>query len=303
MFELKSRVSMSITPNKISRLLSHGLGREVQVISLTKLNESSREAPYRIDVQLNGHPRSLVMRCDQRGVGREFSILQALEPLPIKVPQVYIADLEGTTFGVPCFFCDFVEGEPLLNCVLAAELWAEELFIETVITLQSITRKQLKSAADFIEGQETALDILETAYLFFKKQPHPIADHAYNQLKQTLPQLPETRFSNGDLWLENLIVKDNQLSGIIDFEQAGFSDPIYEFLLSFFLKPELQKRGIEEKYCRRMGFDPDLLQWYRGLEFFDSLHWVIRLNETYGEHTAESLCRDLEIWLDHQSKY
>ena len=68
------------------------------------------------------------------------------------------------------------------------------------------------------------------------------------------PDLPEIHFSNGDLWPENLLVRDRRLVAVIDWQHAGFSDPIFEFLLPFFLVPELRGRGIEERYCERMGF-------------------------------------------------
>jgi len=47
-----------------------------------------------------------------------------------------------------------------------------------------------------------------------------------------------------------------------------------------------------------MGFDPEMLRWYHGLEFFDSLRWVLRTGKPYGIHTAESLERDLARWLE-----
>jgi aminoglycoside phosphotransferase (APT) family kinase protein len=110
--------------------------------------------------------------------------------------------------------------------------------------------------------------------------------------------LPEVRFSNGDLWPDNLIVRDQQLAGVIDFTNAGFSDPIYEFLLPFFVAPELRGRGIEERYFRRMGFDPDTLSWYHGLEYFDTWHWVRSTGEPFVQYTAERLVAALERWLD-----
>ena len=112
-----------------------------------------------------------------------------------------------------------------------------------------------------------------------------------------MPPLPACRFSNGDLWPDNLLVRDGRLVGVIDWANAAFGDPIYEFMLLFFLQPELRPRGIVERYCRRMGFDPALLPWYDGLELLDSWHWVRLLGEPYGQHTDESLAADLARWL------
>ena len=106
---------------------------------------------------------------------------------------------------------------------------------------------------------------------------------------------------SGDLWLENFIVKDQRLAGVIDFANASFSDPVYEFLLSFFVAPELGGRGIEARYCRRMGYDPAMLPWYHGLEYFDTLRWVLTTGENFVHHTKESLEADLRVWLDQRS--
>ena len=113
-----------------------------------------------------------------------------------------------------------------------------------------------------------------------------------------MPKLPAVRFSNGDLWLENFIVRDRKLTGVIDFPGAVFSDPIFEFLLSFFASPQLQGRGIETRYCRQNGYDPSILDWYHGLEYFDTWRWVLATGEGFVHHTAESLEIDLQNWLD-----
>jgi hypothetical protein len=47
-----------------------------------------------------------------------------------------------------------------------------------------------------------------------------------------------------------------------------------------------------------MGFDPAALAGHHGLEFFDSLRWVLKLGQPYEIRTAESLQRDLAQWLE-----
>lgn len=54
---------------------------------------------------------------------------------------------------------------------------------------------------------------------------------------------------------------------------------------------------MEERFCRHKGIDPSALSWYHGLEFFDSLRWVMKAGKPYEMHTEESLRADLERWL------
>jgi aminoglycoside phosphotransferase (APT) family kinase protein len=288
---------------RCEQYLGRHLGSQVRLLRAERLQKSTRDAPWRLDVDLDGTARSYVLRLDSRNIKHEVEVLRAIEPLPIPAPRAYGWDPEGRALGMACFFYDFVEGESLLGPMLTGEPWAEELYIDTVCALQSVSRDQLLAAADLFEDSESAADVLEDAYAYFQANPDPLADAAYTRLKETLPALPEPRFSNGDLWPDNLIVRDGRLAGIIDWTWAGFSDPIFEFLLPFFLRPELRGRGIEVRYCQRMGFDPELLPWYHGLELFDSWRWVLRTGQPYEQHTAESLPADLARWLEELASW
>jgi len=262
-----------------------------------QLTQSTRAAPWRLDVTVNGEPRSYVLWLDSRDGVHEYEMFKAMQATPIPTPRAYGWDPDGKALGVASYFCDYIAGEPLLEPVLKGEAWAEELFIESVTALQSLSLEQLNPVAHRLAENETALEVLETARSCFTEHPHPICDHVHTRLVETMPVFPASRFSNGDLWLENFIVKDRRLVGIIDFENAGFSDPIFEFLLSFFVRLELRGRGIEARYCKRMGYDPQVLPWYHGLEYYDTLHWVLKLNKPFEGHTPESLTGDLERWL------
>ncbi|UCC62848.1 MAG: phosphotransferase [Anaerolineae bacterium] len=280
------------------RYLSRCLGGDVRFVGAEPLAKSTRDAPWRLDVEVDGMARSYVLRLDARRAEHEYEVLQAMESLPIPTPCVYGWDPEGEALGVPCFFSDFIAGESLLKYVLAGEPWAEALYVETACALQAVTREQVASVAHRFGDGETAEDFLGNACTYFRANPHPLAEAVYARLKGTMPALPMVRFSNGDLWLDNLIVRGRQLAAVIDFENAGFSDPIYEFLLPFFVCPELRGRGIEERYCQRMGFNPESLPWYRGLEYFDTWHWVLKTGRSFVHHTAASLAAALQCWLD-----
>jgi aminoglycoside phosphotransferase (APT) family kinase protein len=292
-------------PNKhcseCENYLSRYLESRVEFIEAKKLIKSSREAPWLLKVKVNGAIQSYVLQLDPKNIEHEYQVLKGMEAIPIPTPRVYGLDLQGEALGIACFFSDFIEGETLLGPMLAGEVWAEELYLNTVCKLQAVTEAELGSIAQSLE-RETSEGVLEDAYSYLKNMSLPLADTAYKELKARMPKLPPVRFSNGDLWLENFIVKDRKLMGVIDFPGAMFSDPIFVFLLSFFVSPQLQGRGTEERYCRQIGYDPAILHWYHGLEYFDTWRWVLITNQSFVHHTAESLEMNLQKWLDDGSQ-
>jgi aminoglycoside phosphotransferase (APT) family kinase protein len=288
-------------PNEISGqcacYMSRFLGGPVSFIRSEILPQSTRMAPWRLDVQLNGINRSYVLQLDTRGMEHEYQVLKAVESIPIPTPRAFGLDLQGEALGVPCFFSEFIEGESLLGPLQAGETWAENLYFDTVFTLLSVTGDDLGKIAQDLE-RTSAEDVLEKAYTSLKDRSLPLAEAVYQKLKTGMPALPPVRFSNGDLWLDNFIVKDRKLAGVIDFQHAGFSDPVFEFLLSFFVSPELQGRGIEERFCQRMEVDPAILHWYHGLEYFDLWPWLLKTGKTFVHHTLESVEMNLKKWLE-----
>jgi aminoglycoside phosphotransferase (APT) family kinase protein len=281
----------------LSTALERALDHTVRAMRVTPLGASSRETPWRVDLETDRGGRRLLVRLGPSCSANEVAALAAMEDHSLPTPKTLHWDPEGKALGIPLFVSTFIEGEPLLDAMKAGEPWADALYIDTVCAVQSITAADLPPGSlETLEGSESALQVLEAGYAMFEK-PNPLAEAAYERLKATWPGPPGDRFSNGDLWPENLLVEGDRLVGIIDWQHAGFTDPIFEFLLPFFLVPELRDRGTEQAYCERMGFDETTLHWYHGLEFFDSLRWVLKTGEPYEIHTAESLERDLERWL------
>jgi aminoglycoside phosphotransferase (APT) family kinase protein len=273
------------------------VGGQVRLVRAEQLRQSTRQAPWRLDAVVDDTARSFVLQVDLRRGEHEFEVLRAMETLPIPAPRAHGWDPEGQALGMPCLLTDFFAGESLLPALQAGEAWAEALYIETACALQRVTPEQLAPVAHRLGDGETAVEVLEAAYAGFRADPRPLADAAYAKLKATMPPLPGVRFSNGDLYPDNLIVQNRRLVGVIDWENAGFSDPIFEFLLPFFVHPELRGRGIEERYCRQMRFDPASLHWYRGLEYLDTWRWVVKLGKPFMQWTDDRLAAALEQWL------
>ncbi len=282
---------------RCEKYLSWALNATVKLNGATTLTKSTRNAPIKLDVEINNQHKSFVLRYDSKNSEHEYNILKAMEEISLNTPHVYGWEPQGGILDRPCFLIEFIEGESLLKYLKQKEKWAEDLFIDTSIRLQSIKLEKLPLVADKIKVGESALDVLETAYNYFKENPDPLAEEVYQALKSDLPPFPELKFSNGDLYADNILVKDKKLTGVIDFEHAGFSDPVYEFLLTFFIHTDLRSQGIEERYCREIKYDSTHLDWYYGLEYFDIWHWVAKLKKPFEQYNEENLREYISIWL------
>lgn len=288
---------LSVRKEDLARVLGHVLRLPIRGIKVGALGPSSRGTPWRVELKTGMGTKTVLVRLGSSCSSNEVIALEAMKSHPLPTPEVLYWDPEGVKLGKPFFVSTFIEGVPLLNAMKANQPWADALYISTACALQSIKPEDLPpDCVNEMEGSESALEVLERAYRMFEK-PNTLADAAYQRLKETQHEFPVDHFSNGDLWPDNLLVQGTRLVGIIDWQHADFGDPIYEFLLPFFLVPELRGRGTEQAYFRRMGFDPALLHWYHGLEFFDSLCLVLNLGKPYGIHSAASLRADLKRWL------
>jgi aminoglycoside phosphotransferase (APT) family kinase protein len=288
----------SFQKDTLQAYVSRSLGKALRLVSAEQFAVSTRSAPWHIVAASDSGTSDFVLRLGKNIGQREVSVMQALAHIPeIPTPCVFGWEPDGRTFGVPCFLCDFIDGESLLRPLLEGEEWAADLYLRAALQLNAITREQLSRLGCSLPASISAMEELEDAYQFFQSHPSVLVDEVYEQLVKQIPYFHEACFSNGDLWLDNLLVKDKQLVGVIDFEQAGFSDPVHEFLLPFFNEPRLRGRGIEERYCVALGLDPTCLRWYHGLEYYHALHYVEKSGEAFNQYSSDRLRTELELWL------
>lgn len=282
--------------DKFKTFFSNALGADVAIQHFEMLRKSTREAPWRFDLLVDGEPRSFVFRMHTRTSAREYKVLEALQDVQVPTPHVYGLDKKGKTFGQPCYFMDYIEGESLLAPLLAGEEWAEELFIDSAVRLLTLPADVLGNLPPWVE-RYSAEDLLDNAYQKLKRFNDIVARKVYQELKQNAPPLPETYFSNGDLYPDNFIVRERQLVGVIDFANASFGDPLFEFMLPTFIHRELRGRGLEERFCARLGIDLVDLGWYHVLEYYDLWGFLAGTTDDFVGHTAESVRQVLDGWL------
>jgi hypothetical protein len=176
----------SLNHEKFEAYLNRFLESPVEFIRAEILQQSTRAAPWRLDVRVNGEVRSYVLQTDPDGMQYEYDVLKAMASIPLPTPHPYGLDLQGEALGVACFFSDFIEGVSLLGPMLTGEPWAEKLYLNTVCALQALTETDL------------AIDSVYNTYAYGGLPPRPICSPdistlqavAYPDLGQMESEIP-----------------------------------------------------------------------------------------------------------------
>ncbi|MCM3783485.1 aminoglycoside phosphotransferase family protein [Neobacillus mesonae] len=104
-----------------------------------------------------------------------------------------------------------------------------------------------------------------------------IDDHV--ELMRARPNL----FQHDDFHVSNLIVKEGQLAGIIDFNRFDWGDPVHEFLKVGMFSSEISVPfSIGQIRGYHMGEEPDALFWklyslYLAMSLISSIVWILKV--------------------------
>jgi aminoglycoside phosphotransferase (APT) family kinase protein len=76
---------------------------------------------------------------------------------------------------------------------------------------------------------------------------------------------PQPAFGNGDVGPQNFIVQPDGRAAVVDWEYAGYADPLGELMLLHTWptqSPFLGKYPVGRMYCDATDIDPAILEWY-----------------------------------------
>lgn len=187
-----------------------------------------------LEFELQGHRKKVVVR--QYGEANlksnshiakdELRLLNMLQVAKIPAPKPYFADESGKVLPTPYIVIEFIEGrslnEPasLLNCV--REMGA--------ILAKIHSSKFSEGDLSFLPNQEQV--VAEQ----IAKRPTKLDDalserRIRDALDQMWPPVQENKsvLLHGDFWPGNIMWTNDQIVAVIDWEDAGFGDPLSDF--------------------------------------------------------------------------
>lgn len=196
------------------------------VTGLVRLSGGASRETYRFEAD----GRALILQRQRGGYARDMAIevaaLRAADAGGVPVPHVIAASTDASALGASFTILTAVEGETIARKILrderfsaAREVLAGQLGAAAA-RLHSLdpTGPVAFPADDPLQALRTTLD--------FTGEPHPAFELVFRWLQQHQPAPRPQVLVHGDFRVGNLIVGEDGLRAVIDWELAHLGDPM-----------------------------------------------------------------------------
>tara|TARA_R110002110_G_scaffold92078_2_gene239712 strand:+ start:2635 stop:3621 length:987 start_codon:yes stop_codon:yes gene_type:complete len=190
---------------------------------------------------------------ESRPLDQQFALLKTAAAAGVTVPRPLWYCGDAAVAGKPFYLMERVSGSALGNRITraGAQPALAETLAQELSRIHAITPPQ--AALGFLGAiRETpAVDAIATyrAYLDEMPEPHPVLEWTLRWLETNAPPMGDTVLCHRDFRTGNYMVDDGDLTGVLDWEFAGWGDP-HEDIAWFcarcwrFAAPRLEAGGI-----------------------------------------------------------
>ena len=218
------------------------------------------------------------------GLRGEVSVLSAAFNAGVPVPELVIDGSGRDDLERPFMIVRAVEGETIARKILRDDTFARArdiLPMQMGTALAQLHRIDPACVPDLqeenqIQRYRQAMDAMG--------EPHPVFEAAFRWLEQNIPASGDLRVVHGDFRLGNLMVNEEGLVAILDWELAHLGDPMEDLgwvcVRAWRFGGEQPVAGIGtyqalfDAYERESGIRPDVdvVRWW---EILGTLKWGI----------------------------
>ena len=172
----------------------------------------------------------------------QFRVIKALENTAAPTPKAYWYEADPGLIGGPFFVMEKVEGEATNPWSRAGKQFYAEAarrgklplsFVEALASLHNLDWRA--AGLDFIgvpgPGKDFALREItkwETLIAQSLRKPEPVLTEVVMWLKANAPAVQRLAFVHGAYRTGNLIIKDDLVTAVIDWELQVIGDPMYD---------------------------------------------------------------------------
>jgi aminoglycoside phosphotransferase (APT) family kinase protein len=214
-----------VDPAVVSAVAELGLG---EVVATTRLTGGASRSTWRCEVDGTWGRSAVVVQRQrvnaERDMAIEAAVLDAASAAGVPVPEVlgFLPDVDGAATLVT----RHVPGETIARRILRNDRYATARGRLVEQLGRSLARLH-RIGPDAIDGIEA--DDLLTSYrerLDESGQPHPAFELAFRWLDEHRPPPSTHRLVHGDYRLGNVIVDEEGLAAVIDWELSHLGDPM-----------------------------------------------------------------------------
>jgi len=236
-----------------------GASTQLEIISMSEMKGGESKENWLLELELEGGQyngrQKFVLRVDEQKLMpyshncvQEFHALEALHKAGVKVPAPLFLCEEVDVYPNPFFVMERIAGKSQGER-LVAELSntdeGNELVEEVATSLATIHKiKPPQEDLIFLETppESPALKAIEDCYGYLDRLTadsdafsYPVIEWGIRWCQQNLPKKSDIVLCHGDYRLNNMMVSDGHLTGIIDWEYVTWSDP-HEDIANFCAK-------------------------------------------------------------------
>ena len=209
--------------------LAEGIRGVLGVSSVTQLRRlsggASRET-WRFQADNHDYVLQRVRNGTPNGLGAEPAVLKAAFAAGVPVPELVLDGSQMTELERPFMIVRAVGGETIARKILRDDEFSvarKNLVGQLGRAAAQLHRIQPSDVPgliveDQIRRYRTALDTVG--------EPHPVFEATFRWLEQNMPPVTGTSVVHGDYRLGNVMVDNNGLSAILDWELSHLGDPM-----------------------------------------------------------------------------
>ena len=210
-------------------------------------------------------------------VDREYKVITALYETDVPVPKTYGLCEDDDVAGTAFFVMDFLDGDlfwdpmiPTMTNRDRAEIYKNKN--KTLAKLHSVDYKKIGLEDYGKPGNYVARQVSRWSKQYRASETDNIEamNNLIDWLPKNIPDDDETTIVHGDYRLDNMILKNNEVVGILDWELSTLGHPIADFSYhclswrtqeAFWDEAKLKELGIPsereymEMYCENSGKD------------------------------------------------
>jgi aminoglycoside phosphotransferase (APT) family kinase protein len=251
---------------------------------------------------------------DLSNLEEQYRVLRALEGTGVRAPRAYWYEADAALFGGPFFVMEKIEGEvPNPWSRTGKQYYAEAAargrlpgsFVEALASLHNLDWRA--AGLDFLgvpgPGRDFALrEVRKWRSLIERslRRPEPVLTEVLMWLEANAPVTPRLAFVHGAFRTGNLMVKDDAIAAIIDWELQVIGDPMYDvaYVLSDLnregsplLSCVVERDAFLERYERLTGIAVDLAacRYYEVLYMMRSTAFWLSGSALFAEGKSKDL--------------